>query len=829
MAARNPQYQEPSNSTSSLSDPGSPRLQRTLLSQAVSAALIAGGSSGALQAQVLEEVIVTATKRAESIMDVPIAITAHTGATIRERNFNDVKDIIHFTPGVTGNSKDSFLDNIRVRGIGTNDFGNGGDPSVGMYKNGLYQGRTGSGVFSLYDIERAEFLRGPQGFLFGRGSISGAMNVHTVRPTRGERNGYVELDVGERGVFDLEGATNWDAGENWAFRLAGQHSTEDGYVTNLETGNDLIGLDKTAARFTGVYDNNDNVNVMFLVDYEDRDQAGTVYNITTRDGTFANLESRVNDGPFDVPSDPFEVRIDEADSPIIDIGEIMHYQLEINVDTSFGQFTSLTGYKDHTYNYTEDYDGLPLVIWEYEQDQEGTYFEQEFRLTSDTDGPLSWYAGVSFYEEDITSRFMGRMNEDIYCDFYWMYGPYGCQYFFDYYNYLGGTYVDTLIYYFGTNVFMPSPTGNLDDWNETIGKFSGYAAYLDLNFQITDSFDMSFGVRYSYDEKDFSQEVLSDLNPSPVLGQKAQTGFTTPGGPLTDTQDWSDTTARIAANYRANDNNLLYATIATGYKQGGFNSFTVTPNAVPWGNYVALPDTHKPGFFNEETSVSFELGWKGTLNDGATQIALNYYNYEFEDMQATCGDGAQVVICNIGTLEADGFEGQLDHAFNENWQFGFGFATLNSEAIGIQEFCGGDGERVFGTVDACEGQPIAKAPELSWHTQINMNYPAGNGSIFGSLAWSWEDEAPNDWLPLTPESTTFPESYRMDNGFSIGELVVGYRSNNEWVISAYVENITNEIYYDSSYASGDPVNIFPEVYWGVGRPRTAGMRFSYDF
>src|SRR5690606_35206547 len=132
------------------------RPTRTLLARAISVALVAGTASAPLNAQELEEIIVTATKRAESVMDVPLAITAMSGNFLREVNLDDVKDLVAFTPGVTGNTKDSFLDNISVRGIRTIDYGNGGDPSVSVYKNGVYQGRNGSAVVSLYDVERAE-------------------------------------------------------------------------------------------------------------------------------------------------------------------------------------------------------------------------------------------------------------------------------------------------------------------------------------------------------------------------------------------------------------------------------------------------------------------------------------------------------------------------------------------------------------------------------------------------------------------------------------------------------------------------------------------------
>jgi iron complex outermembrane receptor protein len=223
MAATNAQVGMHSKLTQTPDETGFCRPERSVLAQAVSIALIAGVASGPLLAQEsdLEEIIVTATKRAESVMDVPLAITAMSGETIREINLNDIKDLISFTPGITGNSKDSFLDFISVRGIRTIDFGNGGDPSVSLYKNGLYQGRTGSAVSSLYDIERAEVLRGPQGFLFGRNSVSGAMNLVTAKPDLDASGGYAEVDVGERGVLVFEGAVNFPVSDAFAIRVAG--------------------------------------------------------------------------------------------------------------------------------------------------------------------------------------------------------------------------------------------------------------------------------------------------------------------------------------------------------------------------------------------------------------------------------------------------------------------------------------------------------------------------------------------------------------------------------------------------------------------------------
>ena len=398
------------------------RPRKSALAQAVTFAVIAGVAPGPLLAQNtgIEEVIVTATKREESIMDVPLAITAMSGDFIRQVNLNDIKDLIQFTPGISGNSKDSFLDFVSVRGIRTIDFGNGGDPSVSLYKNGLYQGRTGAAVSSMYDLERAEVLRGPQGFLFGRNSVSGAFNVITAKPELNGVGGYVELDAGERGVFVFEGALNLPVTDHFGVRLAGYHSEEDGYVENLAGGPDLIEHEKQAFRLSGRYDR-DSLLVDFFVEYEDRDQTGTVYRATgsgfqqpegTRgwggfyrdapaflDGNaFQFHHENINGGtPIAISEDGRTVNNDNS-LPNTDEAQIFHVGLQIDYDMSWATFTSLTGFKDHDYKYVEDFDAAPIVLFNYGQDQTGDYFEQEFRLTSSNDGPLSWYAGASLYQ-----------------------------------------------------------------------------------------------------------------------------------------------------------------------------------------------------------------------------------------------------------------------------------------------------------------------------------------------------------------------------------------------------------------------------------------------
>ena len=273
----------------------------------------------------------------------------------------------------------------------------------------------------------------------------------------------------------------------------------------------------------------------------------------------------------------------------------------------------------------------------------------------------------------------------------------------------------------------------------------------------------------------------------------------------------------------------MFAGVTTGYKQGGFNSFTLNPVVAPFGNTAAMPGTHVPAHFNGETSISYEVGYKGTVMDGRTQLTLNAFYYEFEDLQATCSTTMPVVVvCNVGTLEGIGVEGTVQSVLTENWQFMAGVAYFDSEAEGVQEFCSG-GMRVFGTVDACEGQSIPGAPKWTFFASLNADYPVGNGSVFGDLAWSWEGERRAGWLPLTPESTSFPEAARMADGHSIAQVAVGYRAPGNWWAALFVENLFDDKYFDGAITGGNPANPYVAMDWGPGRPRTVGGRFTYTF
>ena len=345
--------------------------RKTLLARSISAAVLTS-VAGTGVAQELEEITVTATKREESIRDVPLAITAMTGDFVRDVNLDDVKDLVTFTPGVSGNSTDGFIDGISVRGVRTQDFGVGGDPSAAFFKNNLYEGRNGAVVTSLYDLERAEILRGPQGFLFGRNAIGGAFSVHTKRPTLdGAADGFIEADIGQDGLVEYVSATNIGFGEEFAMRVAGYYSTQDGYVTNRYDGEKYLGHQKAALRLTSVFAR-DALEVVGTFEYEDMDRDGSAYRTDLRSPRLAKYEAAL--GEVDMPSDPRAINSDMFGGSADD-AQIMSLGLHVNYDFDTMSLSWSTGFKDHDYLYSEDYDGTPRTAGLYRQDQTGDYLQ----------------------------------------------------------------------------------------------------------------------------------------------------------------------------------------------------------------------------------------------------------------------------------------------------------------------------------------------------------------------------------------------------------------------------------------------------------------------
>lgn len=808
--------------------------RKTLLARSISAAVLTS-VAGTGVAQEIEEITVTATKREESIQDVPLAITALTGDFVRDVNLDDVKDLVSFTPGVSGNSTDAFIDGISVRGVRTQDFGVGGDPSAAFFKNNLYEGRNGAVVTSLYDLERAEILRGPQGFLFGRNAIGGAFSVHTKRPTLdGASDGLVELDVGEDGRVTFEGASNVSISDEFALRIAGYHSTQDGHVYNAFDGQNYLGHDKSALRLTGLW-SGDNWELVATAEYEDMDRDGSAYRVDTRSPRLEQYEAAL--GPVNMPDDPRAINSDmwggsDDDAQIMTLGLHLDYDFE-NMTLSWS-----TGFKDHDYLYSEDYDGTPRAAETYRQDQSGDYLQSELRLSSNTDGPLSWYAGVSMYEENIDYHVTSGAEEAVFCNYYSYYYTqafyeeyYGypnsgivmsCSEYFDYIQYYWDTYYPS--YAITVGPFVPTANGmKLEDTFVT-GKYTGWAAYADLSYAFNDQWDVSLGVRYTYDKKRFTRAT-----PKP---ESTLLAFYLPGfmnEPITNTADWSDTTGRLILRYTPSDAHTFFASYTEGYKSGGFGTFAiedaVTGDPVfQWfGEGDQDPLTAADGIvisqFAPEDIQNIEVGWKGIVANGRVAIDLTAFVYDYENLQVNYFDQGSKVD-NVGQVDGRGVEGSVQWAVNDNWDLVLAAGWLDTEATGLQAVCDGaagpDG-LPDGNPDGCEGSNLYWSPDFMGSLVLKANYPFANGRIIANLEGFWESEREGSFTDL-PWQTL--------ESFAEWNLRVGYASDGNWSVTGYIENLTDELNYAGLQYNAA---VTPEWLVGPNRPRTAGIRFGYYF
>ena len=745
-------------------------------SWAVASCLLAGAGAAAAAEQatnrVVEEVIVTAQKRAESAQDVPVTLSAYSEDFLEKQKIDDLKGLVDFTPGLAGRSKDSFVDTISVRGISTNDFGVGGDPSIGVYKDGVYQGRTGGAVTSFFDIERAEVLRGPQGFLFGRNAASGAIHVITVKPNDDAVEAVVHAGLGERNRMEVDGAINVPGGGGWALRLAGYHSEEDGFVENVFASgiDDLIWYKKDAVRASLGYDNDGRTTGHLILEYEDREQSGTIYRAL---GTAANED--------EVSSDLLDDDKDE--------GEVASATGEVNIEFDDFTFTSITGLRTHNYTYLEDFDGSPVLANHYFQDQEQDYVSQELRLVSDDVDRLRWFAGVSWYWEQIDASFYQQADEELMCETF--IGTDCTTYFADE---LGEVWPG------------PSPDALLEP-NDIEGEYTGWAVYGDLTYGVTDALDVSLGLRYTRDTKDFEMFIPEPASP---LGAFFTFGYFT-DTPVDDEETWDDLSPRIAATWTVTDEVMLWASITKGYKAGGFGSFNLDLPAgfIPDGSVV--PVGARPQDFDPEIVWSYEAGAKTSLMDGRLILNGNAYFYDYEDLQLTYFDEDlfNTLVENIGKVEGMGVEVEVQAVLGERLDLYVGTALSNTD---IKE-----GSDLVCETD-CEGNMLPFSPEFTFASVLSYHQPIGANEIFvtGELHHQGEFEADLDNTSIIRE-----------DAYTITNFRVGMRAQSgRWEVSAYLENAFDEFYYDGAHSGEDPI---PFATFGPARPRTFGVDVFMTF
>jgi iron complex outermembrane receptor protein len=771
-------------------------IRKTLLSAAVATATLGAGQLSAAQ---IEEIIVTTQKREQSLQDVPISVSAFTGSFMEKAQISDAKAVALLTPGVSGDTDDSFLDSMNVRGISTNDFGVGAEPSIGVYQDGIYLGRTGGALASFFDLQMVEVVKGPQGTLFGRNASAGAIAVTTAKPTD-EQSGSVDLGIGEDGYSEFTGVMNMPVNDNFSQRIAIYQQKKDGWVKNINDGKMAGAIENTAARYTLAYES-DMVSGTLMLEYEDRQGPPTLYQAFDPDDTgisFYSSDAARNEVSSDVNSDD-----------LIDEGEVWGATLNVEVDLGNDySLTSITGIRGHNYYYKEDFDGEDRFIFNYSQIQEQKYFSQEFRLNKDTDA-VSWFVGASMYQEEIETRFNQTYDEDVMCQ------TLAVAYSVDYDgdpDYVESEVTDCSSYYYynyGDASYTDPGVGTRNDSVDIDAEYDGWGVYGDATFHVSEQLDVSVGARYTEDNRDFGQKFGGDdrnyfFYSFPFFSSDFIRG----------SDSWTNTSLRTAASYQLSDEVSTYINYSTGYKAGGFNTlFVMFPDSVDVDSLDgedAVELGGSPESFEKEEVTNIELGLKGQFWDGQMQLNASIYQYQFDGMQSGYYVGSRYSVANVGDAEGNGVELDMRLLPSDNLDIYLGLSWADTELTKPAEgFC---------EPADCLGAQIPGTVEFSAAMVATYTVPMKNGD----LAVTWETFHQDESVGFGQ----FDLNPLMADGFTTNNLRIGYDSAEDWSVTLWVNNITDEFHYKG--VAGADSNIAPH-YFGFSEPRRMGVDIGFKF
>ena len=736
----------------------------------------------------LEEVVITAQKRQQSLQDVPLSVSAFSGDMLKEGRMADIRGIVDFTPGFSGKTEDGFTDALSMRGIATNDFGIGGDPSVAMFVDGIWSGRTGGVMTAMYDVERAEVVKGPQGTLFGRNSIAGAVSVITAKPENAF-GASAELTLADYDHVEAQAMVNVPLSEQWAMRAAGYVLDNKGFLENLQGGDDL-GFHQVSAGRVSLKRTGESFDATLIAAFEDREQDPSVYWVPA-----AGLDEE-------------EVNIDlgeggRDESEISEVRAILEWSLAGNYS-----LTSLTGYKKFSFHYLEDYDGGPTLVNNYGQMNDVEYWSQELRLNSPDEGPVTWFAGASVYQEEIDGLFDFIYDEDALCravsiteapDFN---GP------------AAGCDDPNFEAYWEDDIDPADILTGKSERSFVDVESKGWAVYGDFTWAISDRLELTAGARYTYDKKEMTSVVLDSGG---ALGNNFNFEFYT-NGPVSDTADWSDFTPRLALAYDLNDDVNLYATVSMGYKSGGFATFGYDLHGQDINADGSAPAGTTPLEFDPEQVDSYEIGAKTRLLDNTLQLNASAFLYDYTDLQLVYFDQGSSQVANVGEARGQGLEVDMRWVPDAHWDATVGLSLLDTEITDATDII------EVGACGDCDGNSLPFAPEVSASTILTYRTPIGTGEGFFTTEYVYRSKmygGPDNIPDATVDSW---------NEFNFR---LGYRSASTWYVTLWVENAFDEVYFERGWENADADNqfgygLFNELVW-PSRPMTVGVTFGMEW
>lgn len=737
---------------------------------------------------VMEEIVVTAQKRTENLNDVPISIAALSAEDITRTGVRQMREVAEFVPNMTMSSGNDNNTAVRIRGVGATTRNIGFDTRVGMYVDGVYLGQSPAQNLDIVDLERIEIARGPQGTLYGKNTVAGAINLITNKPSND-----MEFDLrGEYGNLNSRRVTaiaNVPLGDRLAARVSVSDHHRDGYVRNITTGTKHNERDGTTVRGQLAFEG-EGFDVNIAGDYLESERT-----------SFGG--EALTDWSGNVFPDPAAPQRREISNNVDNDEEREIWGLSATVNADLGPeytLTSITAYRDTFARRVQDTDhsNLDMLMVDYPDGYE--QFSQELQLFSPEADRLSYVAGLYYYEQEGETEREPVVGADI--------------------GVLLGALGSPLAP-FGA-AFEGTTAG-------TFGKVdtTSWAAYVNGTFDLTERLTLGFGGRYTEEEKEVDFALTGDV---------VDLGFTTvptaalfgvaigpviDGRTVADFQDkdtYTDFSPNISLTYALTDNVNVYAKYSEAFKSGGFNVDFVSQDLFDAGID-----------FDTETVQSYELGIKGSALDNRMRFSVIGFQMDFEDYQLNqfveLGNNlSAITIRNAAEVRSRGLEVEA------SWLAG-NYLTLQG-AVGISDtefesFPGGGSARNEDGVGAdLSGNTLPTAPELSIALAAQHNYPLNrwNAELVTRFDWTYTDDyyTTEDNIKTATPGGSIPFGHVDDYSLLNGRI--GVESADGWSVFLWGRNLLDEEYAETNLS-----DFFGTLLTFPGDPRTYGLELSYRF
>ena len=712
-------------------------------------------------------IIVTARRREESLQEVPIAISAFDDEALSNLQADTLSGIQYATPNLYLDQGDAGNAVIYIRGVGQNDSLAFADPGVGVYVDDVFIARSQAAFLELFDVERIEVLRGPQGTLYGRNTIGGAIKFVSTRPTN-YLSGYMEAGAGNFGFVTAKGRISGPiAGDVLKGKLAAAYTKRNGYARNSVTGQDDGDVETFAGRATLLFQPTDTLEFLLSgdvrIDRPDTSRSPVRETpITGFDGT-GNITYPASDDPY---------RVDVNANGLNDQTGY-GFALTSRFDASDRiTLESITAFRSFEFDLNLDTDGSPLPILDILLLQEQEQFSQELRLTYDDRDRFSLTAGLYYFHDDDTT-FSGVDNG-------------------------AATLFGFPVTAFGF------PTSSLA---ETRQKTDSYAIFADLTYALTPRLTLSAGARYTWENRTSARLFENFFDPTVSVIENTPdflTGVGVAGTPISGEASFEAFTPRASISYDVTPEAMIYLSASRGFKSGGFDGRANT-------DFGFRP-------FRPEYVWSYEAGAKTSWLDGRLMVNAALFYNDYTDVQVTSFGSDPVtgvfvsLFTNAASSRAYGAELELSARPTDELTLTGSLGLLDAKYREFDILVGG------AVTDVSDRRPV-NAPDFNASLGATWQRPiSGNLALTIHIDGSYRSEVATE---ITDSPVLRQPGYERINGFvAIGDL------DERWELRAGVENLTDNAVRVQGFNLAD----FPGVQLGFyGAPATYDLRFVLRF